>query len=366
MNKSRFYTSKFILLLLLVVIAAFGHHCYSPDYTESPNSDPNNGGNGEYGFDVVTPLPQTFNCNDSGYFRICIQPEIENIIGNNRLWFELEKDNNDYRSNYASFPSGSHSSEYLEWGGSLPSGTYWVTACMINIQLDAGCEDSICESYGNSLGFLEVTECAQPQRVMDIEYFCQISDTSIIDRYDVFLSPNTAAYMDIAFNAANTACSVTTYDTDLPSELILNDKDSIKNYIFNHKQSEDRMFLCGIKGFKGEYGNFMQLKRGITMIDTNTFSYSKTTGSIVAVKTCINYASISIKVDYNDWVTAVTIHELGHQRGIGGHHEAGYEPRFCIMNPGLSFVGNNTDYNPHFCEECLDKIRNFPIWGGRR
>jgi hypothetical protein len=55
------------------------------------------------------------------------------------------------------------------------------------------------------------------------------------------------------------------------------------------------------------------------------------------VKACINVVANQYKIDYNDFVTATTIHELGWQRAISFFDS--HESEFCIMNVGLVVIG---------------------------
>ena len=202
---------------------------------------------------------------------------------------------------------------------------------------------------------------------MYIEYDCQESDTYLISHYDVFLSPNTPEYVNIAFNIANTGYTIDFVADDYDPVLVEFTGSGMAEYIFDHKQSGDHMYLGGIKGFKDVGGNFIPYALGNTaQLDTITFAPSCSTGSLVAVKACMNFSAPEYKLDYNDLVTATTIHELAHQRGVWGHHVWGSGPRFCRMNPTPWYPsGNNTHphyaetySNPHFCQTCIDKIKN--------
>jgi len=328
--------------------------------TETPPEDTCGVGSGSYYFSVETSPPDNFDCNSAGSFPIVIQPYIDPSYSGygvfNRLYFELEKDWKIYRSNYVEFYSGNYDTMQLEWGGSLPTGDYTVTGIMKNIQLNSKCKDSVFVEYTSWLGDIAITQFSNPAKVMNIEYFCQDSDTGIIDRYDVFLSPNTGEYMDIAFNIANTRDGVITYQTDLPCSLIVLDDEAIVRFISSLKQSRDKMFLCGIKGFRDDQGNFLD-HLGITALsDTINFTPSDSSGSLIAIKACINYAATEYKVDFNDLVTSTVVHELGHQRAI--LHHVGHS-RFCRMNEHPISPGDRSTYlNPHFCNSCITKIKN--------
>ena len=323
-------------------------------------------------------MPNSFNCNDSGSFVITLRPDVDTSYTGpsdlvfNRLYFILKSGYDSVITNYVEFLAEDTLDKQLEWGGSLPTGDYRVRGIMKNAQLNSSCQDSLHRVVYKNLGWIDITEFAYPQKVMQIEYFCQDSDIGAIDRYDVFLSPNTAEYMDIAFNIANTGYNVTTYDTNLTPQLIEynpdNDFRKIKDYIFNLKEWEWEMFLCGIKGLKDAQGYVIPDLFGVTYEDdTLGFVPTCTTGTLVAVKTCIDFAaSDQYKLDYNDLVTATTIHELGHQRAIWQHHDL-ETPKFCIMKRVFIvyayYEGEHpywavTYSNPHFCNQCIDKMKN--------
>jgi hypothetical protein len=195
---------------------------------------------------------------------------------------------------------------------------------------------------------------------MEIEYDCQLSDT-LFYRYDVFMCSWLEEYMDIAFNIANTTYNIIENDMNLPCSLIADNTPARAEYIDGHKQFDDKMYLCGIKGFRDAQGNLVEKAGATIWTDTINFTPSGYSGSLIAVKSIINQSAPLYKVYYNEIITAVTIHELGHQRAILHHHdEFGNPPRpFCIMNEHFIYSSLfNTYSNPHFCNECINKIKN--------
>jgi hypothetical protein len=332
---------------------------------EYPLPPPPCNGNGVFYFEEYSTIPTTFNCNASGSFPIYLQPIIDDTYdGFNRLHFELEKGGHIYRSNYVEFSSSVEYAQLLEWGGSLPTGRYKMTGILENIQLNSSAEDKICESWEKNLGNIDITQFNIPGKVMVIEYFCQTS-------YNVFSSPHTSEYMNIAFNIANTRDSVITWDTDLDPRIIVYSEEKMKEYIYPLKHYEDEMFLCGIKAFKDAAGNLLTDLLGATYED-DTLGRVPTcsTGSLVAVKTCIDFAeSDEYILDYNDLVTATVVHELGLQRGADWqeHYSTRPYPKFCIGHRALIVwtqeEGKHPYWavryvNPHFCDECIAGIKN--------
>jgi len=350
------------IVLIIFIPFVLGSKCswFEPK-TEPPPPPVGCGvGTGEYKFSMVGTVPDTFDCNNSGRFVITISPSINpsyyGIDIFNRLYFVL--DNGRFCiSNYVEFLSDNYEAQQLEWGGSLPTGDYEVRGRMKNIQLNSTCRDSIYKAAYKDLGWIHITEFSNPEKVMYIEYDCQESDTFIITHYDVFLSPNTAEYMDIAFNIANTRYTIDSIANDYDPELIRATDQKVKEYIAYHKQFDDEMYLGGIKGFKDGSGTYLYYITGWAIWDSITNAPNCSTGSLVAVKACIDIVAPEYKIDYNDFVTATTIHELGHQRGSLTHFD--HDSEFCIMNWGLVVVDERNRYsNPHFCNTCINKLKN--------
>jgi hypothetical protein len=353
-----------LIIFIPFVLGSMGCPWFQKKTEPPPPSQGCGVGTGDYEFNLVDSVPARFDCNDSGRFVITLRPKINPSYGGtpglvfNRLYFVLDGVNNIHISNYVEFLSGNTADQQLEWGGSVPTGDYEVRGRMKNIQLNSTCPESLYKNEYKKLGTIHITEFSNPEKVMNIEYDCQSSDTS----YDVFLSPSIEENMNIAFNIANTTYNLMTYSTDLDPELVLHTVQGVAEYIFAYKKYEDEMFLCGIKGLKDEQGEFLDSILGTTHIMEN-FVPTCYTGSLVAVKTCIDFAAPQYKLDYNDLVTATVIHELGHQRAIAPGHTPGIGPKFCIMNEAPIINPPHpydaiTFANPHFCQGCITKIKN--------
>ncbi|MCJ7497366.1 MAG: hypothetical protein MUO78_04430 [candidate division Zixibacteria bacterium] len=374
MTKIFFSDLKIVTLIIFLLTTLRFEGCSKK--TEGPGtSEPGGRGSGNYYDTLVTPPPSSFNCNSANSFLTEIKPIIDASYSGygvfNRLYFELKKDSKIYRSNYVEFYSDDSSIQQLEFGGSLPTGTYTIKGYLKNIQLNSNCVDKIYVSHESDLGTINITKFSNPGKVMNIEYFCQDSDTSIIERYDVFLSPNTEEYMDIAFNIANTRDSVTTYNNNEPPcfvEYDVFDPSKMIAYISTFKVWGNEMFLCGIKGFIDKQGYIIPDLFGATYEeDIIGCVPTCSTGALVAVKTCIDFAAADqYELDYNDFVTATVVHELGHQRGAWVDHPS-LSPKFCIMKGSFivySYYYGERPYiivtysNPHFCDQCITKIKN--------
>lgn len=361
MTKIFFSDLKIVTLIIFLLTTLRFEGCSKKTET-SGSSEPDGIGSGSYYDTLVTPPPSSFNCNSANSFLTEIKPIIDASYSGygifNRLYFELKKDSKIYRSNYVEFYSDDSSIQQLEFGGSLPTGTYTIKGYLKNIQLNSNCVDKIYVSHESDLGTINITKFSDPGKVMNIEYFCQDSDTSIIDRYDVFLSPNTEEYMNIAFNIANTKDSVITYSNNEPPYLVFYDDYNLSgviDYIYTFKVWGNEMFLAGIKGFKDIGNNYINYVTGASWWEPST-TPTCSTGSLVAIKGCIDLVAPEYEINYNDFVTATTIHELGHQRAALGHF--GHSSDFCIMNYGLVVRYEISRYhNPHFCQDCINRLK---------
>jgi hypothetical protein len=328
--------------------------------TDTPSApEPCGVGEGQYEFYLVNTVPETFGCNDSGRFVITIRPKINPSYGGtpgvifNRLYFVLDGTDNPYiyRTNYVEFLSGNTADQQLEWGGSVPTGNYKVCGRMKNIQLNSDCPDSVRELCYKDLGEIHINEFSNPEKVMYIEYDCQES-------YDVFMCSWLEEYMDIAFNIANTTYNTIEDDKDLPTEYVeyvYPYYEDFREYIINHKDHTSYMYLCGIKGFKDENGTPLAIF-GATQT-TWDFHPDSVTGSLIAVKYCIDWSAEEYDVNHQDIITATVIHELGLQRAIRYEGIDCTSP-FCIMFSSPIYPDRSTYMNPHFCEHCLDLLRN--------
>jgi len=359
-NQVKRNIGKYINLILLCLLFTFGSVC--TDKIDVDQATTCGVGTSDYHVSAVGTVDTSFDCNAVGLFVINLQPHVEpDYLGFCRLWFEVRRDWEVYRTNYVEFYPGNYATQQLEWGGSLPTEMYEMNAIMQNIQLTSTCPDSVYWELVCWLGDISITEFSNPEKVMEIEYDCQLADT-LFYRYDVFEHGwDLEEYMHIAFNIANTTYNIIEDNKNLPCLLVLNTTQEIAKYINGHKQYDDEMYLCGIKGFKDDQGNLVE-KAGTTIwTDTINFIPSGYSGSLVAVKSIINQCVPLYNVYYNEIITATTIHELGHQRAILHHHDDfGNPPRpFCIMNERLIYsLLFNLYSNPHFCNECINKIEN--------
>ncbi len=178
------------MVLIVFLPLVLGSKCWiTKKELVNPPPQPCGVGEGQYQFYLVNTVPDSFDCNDSGRFVITIRPNINPSYSGtdvfNRLYFILENGTGIYISNYVEFLSGNTADQQLEWGGSVSTGDYEVCGRMKNIQLNSYCPDSVREVCYKDLGWIHITEFANPQKVMVIEYDCQLADT-LFYRYDVF------------------------------------------------------------------------------------------------------------------------------------------------------------------------------------
>lgn len=343
------------IALIIFIPYLLGSICKKKTDVETP-PQPCGVGEGQYEFYLVNTVPDTFDCNDSGRFVITLRPKINPSFGGtpgvifNRLYFVLDGGDNIYISNYVEFLSGNTADQQLEWGGSVPTGNYKVRGRMKNIQLNSGCPDSVREVRYRDLGEIHITEFSDAEKVMYIEYDCQES-------YDVFMCSWLEEYMDIAFNIANTTYNIIEDDKDLPTKSVVFEEpwNEFRDYIIDHKQNDSYIYLCGIKRFITRDSIPLSIF-GATQA-TWDFHPDSVTGSLIAVKFCIDWSDGRYHVDYNDIITATVIHELGLQRAIPYEGIECTSP-FCIMFGSPIYPDRCTHWNPHFCEHCLALLRN--------
>lgn len=316
------------------------------------------GGSGTYTFSANN-LPLAFDCNFAGSFGTDVSPTIDgSYAGFNRVHFELVKGSKTYRSNYVEFLSYNTATQHLEFGGSLPTGEYTGRAYLRNIQLNSTCVDYILVKIDWWVGNVYITQFSNPQKRMMIEYDCQSSDIPDVSSYDVFCSPNTGEYINVAFNVANTTYTLDSSQISLPAVSVVYeppDYTVFRQYIVDHKDNDSSMYLCGIKQFVDQ-DEFPLSMFGATQ-RTSDFHPSYITGSLIAVKACLDWSAGQYHIDYNDIITATVVHELGLQRAISYEGTECTSP-FCIMFGSPIYPDRCTYLNPHFCNHCLDLLRN--------
>jgi hypothetical protein len=352
-----------LTLIMLLLSAPLWNSCKKKK-EETPQPPLGCGvGAGDYKFYVVNGVPDNFDCNDSGRFVIAIRPKINPSYGGtpgvifNRLYFVLDGIDNIYISNYVEFLSGNTADQQLEWGGSVPTGDFKVRGRMKNIQLNSTCLDSLKRDEYKDFGWIHITQFTNPQKVMQIEYDCQLADT-LFYRFDIFdICSWLDERMDIAFNIANTTYNIIEDNKDLPTEPVIYEDPwtEFRRYIVDHKDNNSLMYLCGIKRFVTRNGIPLSIF-GATQT-TWDFHPDSVTGSLIAVKYCIDWSAGEYDINYNYIITATVIHELGLQRAIRYEGIECTSP-FCIMFSNPIYSDRSTYMNPHFCEHCLDLLRN--------
>jgi hypothetical protein len=348
------------MLFSLLLFSTLGDLCPGPGpggNGETPADSTGCGvGIGDYNVYLVNTVPESFNCNDSGSFVITLRPDIHTSYTGpsdlvfNRLYFILKSGYDSVITNYVEFLTEDTLDKRLEWGGSLPTGDYEVRGIMKNIQLNSSCKDSVHRAACRDLGWIYITEFAYPQKVMQIEYDCQES-------YDVFMCSRLEEYMDIAFNIANTTYNIIEDNKNLPTETVVfeNPWTEFRQYIIDHKQNDSYMYLCGIKRFISK--DSIPLSTFGATQNTWDFHPDSLTGSLIAVKFCIDWSAGRYDVNYEDIMTATVIHELGLQRAIRYEGIECTSP-FCIMFGSPIYPDRCIHLNPHFCEQCLGLLRN--------
>jgi hypothetical protein len=345
-----------LLSLVAAVSPDFG--CFDADPNETQVDQEQCDCNCAGPYDVLGfSVPDGFDCGAEAHTIVDLEAVIDPCYqGLSILWFELQDTTGKrYKSNSLAFYSNQAGVKNLAFGGSIPTGTYELWGRMVDFQATSQCDDSICAEVDKYLQSIEITSCPAPTKTMQIEYAYQESDASAPASYDVFQCSTVVEQMDIAFSAANTAYWISSYPC-VPTILVGLSVEDIRLYI-GHIKATWEMFLCGIKGFKDANGNYIRGVLGSTRVDTTTFLPDTASGSLVAIKACFDAFGEQPEACFNDFVSHVVIHELGHQRAIASHDE--HTP-FCVMNrnPVETYQTHTVSriWNPYFCPSCIATI----------
>lgn len=345
-----------LLVIVLLSPIFLGYSCEEPPSSTGGPPTQCGRGSGIFELSFETNAPDTFNCSTRSFFYIEIDPDINNSFqGWNRVWFQLYRvaTGESFKSNYREFLSSDEAVLYLEWGGSLPTGYYELDVVLQNIQ-DICIGDEIYEEVTKDGPQIYIVEFPNPQKMMNIEYDYQTSDTGAISAYNVLLSPYTLPAMNSAYRVANTDYTLLIDDVNLTTQSVVITTPRVSEYIRSHKDVASKMYLCGVKQFVDVNGILEPDIMGATISDPQPTDSS---GSLIAVKTIITNSSHGYGVDYLSRMASNVVHELGHQRGNLVDTWYGHSSIFCTMYP--TDVGNEVRYvNPHFCDNHLAVLKN--------
>jgi hypothetical protein len=309
-------------------------------------------------------VPSSYDCNNQSRFQVSFKPYNQpDMTGDYlKMFFRLQiGDTTFYESNDIDFPIsqlGDDTTTYtLELGGAIEGEYlrpgYWIYGYLAQVvNGDFGITAWTQGSY------ISVTPKTSFSKTMHIEYDCQES---------YGLTPGTFAKLTAAFHIADT-------DTDfLRDEINMNDQyvgpsdaelTNYHNAHYGHLAQGYSMHLLGVEGLVG--------------------NSDSTTGESRAGPYGWSFIFVQDISDFNpvDPLLALyktTVHELGHQRAALTHASGRHNPHpekhdspFCTMNEGICWEGNNDndpnndppglrrffDTNPHFCDMCVNVIRN--------
>lgn len=163
------------------------------------------------------------------------------------------------------------------------------------------------------------------------------------ESYNV-LNFSTRCDVDYLFSGTNIVFDVVPSDTNLTDSLLK--QSQLRQYYLDYRNTSYTGYLCGIKGFADSNGTFIDTLYGYTSI---TYGYSFVRG-------------------YNHQYIGITIaHEFGHQianlpelcNDWGGMNPF-HSDASCLMGdiPIASCTGEDITFNPHFCDSCINVLKN--------
>jgi hypothetical protein len=347
---------KKILILFLLIICIFLFGCGGGKET----------GSAKLSLSFTEEPPDNYDCNSQSRFEVSFTPYNEPQLSGDYLWmfFKLQIDTMVfYESNDIEFPlseMGYGIPYTLEFGGAI-EGEYFRWGYDIIGYLVLVDNDSIVEYTYTDVGYISVTPKNSFSKTMHIEYDCQSSYNIGADTLDTF------ARLAAAFHIADTDTDFLWDEMNMQDSLILESQLGFYHYLHWQGTPGYNMHLLGIRGL---------------VYNPNYLGGESASGpfgwSFVFVKDICDHASL--KPDLA--ISKVSVHELGHQRGELTHasgndpehppHPELHDSPFCVMNQDLSYEGNNDndpnndptglkrwfDANPHFCDMCVNAIKN--------
>jgi hypothetical protein len=222
-------------LMIVIILAAFGHKCNDDDKDYVDQTQPTGQGFGEYRIDFAS-IPNSFDCESNPILSAWITPRIDpSYQGFNRVFFTLSGFGSVYRSNFIDFSSSNTDAQLVHFGGSLLSGNYSATAYMVNIQENCDNDSNIYARDDYILHSPSVAACNTTQISKSVEYGYQMSDTSAVQTYNLFQSPLLFENIEIAFGACDTHLDILDGTTGLNAELVSTNTEELMTYIRNKK-----------------------------------------------------------------------------------------------------------------------------------
>lgn len=308
--------------------------------------------------------PHEYDCTQNNRFVVSFCPEVDTGAAGTYLtmYFRLQTDDDGtlYQSNHIDFNYSPGSVYDLEFGGAIEGEKYRENYNLVAyVQKE---DDS--QTYARSeTRTITVKEKTNFTKTMHIEYDCQ---------QDWELPSSSFAKLTAAFHVADTDTDFFRDEVALPEECIW--WDSLPRYRAIHFSNTPpyNMHLLAIKGL---WDN--SAKQGITI------------GASIPGPLGFSFIFMG---DIYDWhpdhallvAALTTVHEFGHQRADLTHasvvhydplnppHPELHDSPFCAMNQDICYTGNNDndpnndppglkrwfDWNPHFCDMCVDSIKN--------
>lgn len=330
----------------------------------------------------------TYNCNSWGspYYSVDIDVDLgslnKNAIYSIECLFYRTENNQyfEYQFNHILYDQNSSLPEEfqvnLEFGGSLPDGTYNIEAKL--------------RKYESNNWTLMATDEGLPVTVFDftgsyssnkdIEYdfhpnhdFRNGKENEIAQKLKTAFDPSFAKYT-LKYTSANL--------NELDNEIFAHD-DNLSLYAqtndWDYDGGDDDLHILCVGYQEDASSNPNYALAGKSGVFTNYTDPSNYKFSFIFMDAITNGWGSNI-----DYVYKVIIHELGHQRAELIHasgsnpDKSEHNSPFCVMNQGKSFKGDNDDdinndgppqpkwtfyNNPHFCNKCATTLNSY-VWKG--
>ena len=346
-----------------------------------------NGGSGDgeaptYDYSIfLQTVPISYDPNFESLLKVKVKPDLKRQTGNFVLFFEIYKsDDNSFigQSNWFYYwdddPDTDPAEIALEWGGgdhflltgaNENAGKFYIVAYLEKYDENFPGKNAQRLSYS----FKKSKEITIKKYNYQNYYYTINVEMDQQDRVFFWEDFSTATVRE-AFNPTHKQFVFIDDELDLKKKYIVDDETKVYEYIQQHKNDENKYYLCGIAGFVfSETDQRLTSTLGRTVIKGS--NEENVYGSLIGMDNIDQVEKISafIETDYFYWAAqqTVVIHELGHQLGLQ-EAEHNYDNHngniYCVMYKGIyrdfsddtgdQYSGRTLMTNPHFCERHVE------------
>lgn len=332
----------------------------------------------------ITDYNDIYDCNgwlsNSRYF-VDINIKIETLPPNDRYAVHccLIGEEETYYFNYIMYEENSNLPASfdvtLEWGGSLPSGSYTLKAYLQRFNGTNWETEASSDPYD-----VCVYDYSGEYTLKDIEYDYHPDHDFKNGREDEFHQR-----LKTAFDPTGMKFTLKT----LSGQNILDQETVTKGYFYNYARDNDwdypaddedsHILFMGISLDADGTPNYEILGAANCTLDPQKYRYSYIFMDVIEERCKDSEGNLDDRYVYK-----VIIHELGHQRALLGHAsgqdaEKNYhDSPFCVMNQGMTYKGDNDNSaendgppqpiwyfykNPNYCDKCIISLTE-ATWKG--